>query len=155
MLNVKTVLFQTIQFSISTQFTSIWPIDWTLSGATAGNDGNKGVLHIAQSSNITGASPSDCLVLYPGHLLGEFYPSTEMKLVYSASPADWATLEWGVEINRPSWEKPNPLIGWFMVGKIESWVLPLFKIKLWNTIISQDTNTEQNGRKLKYTCKNI
>ena len=33
-LNVKTVLFQTIQFSISTQFSSVWPIDRTLSGAT-------------------------------------------------------------------------------------------------------------------------
>ena len=30
-LNVKTVLFQTIQFSISTQFSSIWPIDRILS----------------------------------------------------------------------------------------------------------------------------
>ena len=33
-LNVKTVLFQTIQFSIGMQFSSIWPIDRTLSGAT-------------------------------------------------------------------------------------------------------------------------
>ena len=33
-LNVKTVLIQTIQFSISTQFSSIWPIDRILSGAT-------------------------------------------------------------------------------------------------------------------------
>ena len=33
-LNVKTVLFQVIQFSISTQFSSIWPIDRSLSGAT-------------------------------------------------------------------------------------------------------------------------
>ena len=30
-LNVKTVLFQAIHFSISTQFSSIWPIDRTLS----------------------------------------------------------------------------------------------------------------------------
>ena len=30
----KTVLFLTIQFFISTQFSSIWPIDRTLSGAT-------------------------------------------------------------------------------------------------------------------------
>ena len=29
----KTVLFQTIRFSISTQFSSIWPIDRALSGA--------------------------------------------------------------------------------------------------------------------------
>ena len=48
----KTVLFQTIQFSISTQFSSIRPIDRTLSGATTsgesgpGSDGNKEVLCI-------------------------------------------------------------------------------------------------------------
>ena len=67
-LNVKTVLFQAIQFSIITQFSSIWPIDRTLSGVKS--DGNKGVFCIPQSSSITGTSPSDCLVLYPGHSLG-------------------------------------------------------------------------------------
>ena len=56
----KTVLFQTIQFSISTQFSSIWPIDRTLSGATTpgqsghGSDGNEGIRDIPQSSSITG-----------------------------------------------------------------------------------------------------
>ena len=56
-----------------TQFSSIWPIDRTLSGATTQgqsgpeSDGNKGLLHITQSSIITGASPSDCLVSYLGH----------------------------------------------------------------------------------------
>ena len=50
------------------QFSPIWPIDRILSGATTpgqsepGNDDSKGVLHISQSSSITGASPSDCLV---------------------------------------------------------------------------------------------
>ena len=73
--NVKTVLFLTIQFSISTQFSSIWLIDRTLSGATTlgqsgpGSDGNEGILHIPQSFSITGVSPSDCLESYPGHLL--------------------------------------------------------------------------------------
>ena len=84
-LNVKMVLFQTIQFSIEkqfhfkwfslawVQFSSIWPIDRTLSGATTlghsgpGSDGIKWVLCIPQSSSITGVSPSDCSVLYPGH----------------------------------------------------------------------------------------
>ena len=48
----KTVLFQTIQFRISTQFSSIWPIDRTLSVAIIpsqsgpGSDGNVGVLCI-------------------------------------------------------------------------------------------------------------
>ena len=56
----KTVLFQTIQFSISTHFSSIWTIDRTLSGATnsgqsePGYNGNEGALHISQSSSITG-----------------------------------------------------------------------------------------------------
>ena len=51
-LKVKTVLFQAIQFSISTQFSSIWPIDMTLSGAPTlgqsgpGSDGNERVLCI-------------------------------------------------------------------------------------------------------------
>ena len=58
----KTVLFQTIQNRISLQFSSIWPIDKTLSGATTlsqngpGSDGNEGGLHIIP----------DCLVSYPG-----------------------------------------------------------------------------------------
>ena len=49
---VQTVLFQTVQFSISTQFSPIRPIDRTLSGAITpaqsgpGSDGNEGVLHI-------------------------------------------------------------------------------------------------------------
>ena len=55
-----------------------------------GSDGNKGVLCIPLSSSFTGASPPDCLELYPGHSLKESYPSVEMQLVYSAAPADWA-----------------------------------------------------------------
>ena len=82
----KTVLIQIIQFS------SIWPIDRTLSGATTpgqsgrGNDGNEGVFRIPQGSSITGTLPSDCLVSYPRHLLGESYPSAEVHLVYSTDP---------------------------------------------------------------------
>ena len=74
-LNVK-VLFQTIRFSISTQFSSIRPIDRTLSGSTnpgqcgPGSDGNEGVLHIPQSSSFTGTLPSNCLVSYAGYSLG-------------------------------------------------------------------------------------
>ena len=69
----KTVLFQTIQFSITTQFSFIWPIDRTLSGATTprqsgpGSNGNKGLLCSLQSSSINGVSLSDWLS--PGHLL--------------------------------------------------------------------------------------
>ena len=72
LLNLKAVLFLTIQFSISTLFSSIWPIDRILSDATIpapngpASDGKKGVLRIPQRSSITGTSPSDCLVPYPG-----------------------------------------------------------------------------------------
>ena len=78
-----------------TQFSFISPIDKNLPGATTpgqslseSND-NERVLCILQSSNITGASPSDCLVSYLGHLLGESQPSAEMQSLYSA--AYWAT----------------------------------------------------------------
>ena len=51
-LYIQTGLFQTIQFTMSTQFSLIWPIDRTLTGATSpgqirsGSDGRKGVLYI-------------------------------------------------------------------------------------------------------------
>ena len=85
----QTVLFQTIQFCISTQFSSICPIDRTLSGATTldqsgpGSNGNKEVHHTLQNSSITGASPSDRFVSYQKHSLGESYPSVQMQSVYS------------------------------------------------------------------------
>ena len=74
---------------MSIQFRSIWPIYRTLSGATTssqnrlGNDGNKWILRIPQRHSITVASPSDCLVSYPGHSLGESYSSVKMQSVYS------------------------------------------------------------------------
>ena len=78
-LNVKTVLFQVVQFYVNMQFSFTWPIDRALSGATTpkqsrpGRDGNEGVLHICPSSSITGKS--DCLVSYPGWVgLGEVLP---------------------------------------------------------------------------------
>ena len=77
-LNVKTVLL--IQFRINTQFSSIWPIDRTLSGATTpgqskpGTDGNEGVLRIPKSSSITGTSSSDSLVSYLGYSSGSVTP---------------------------------------------------------------------------------
>ena len=66
-LYIYIVIFQTIQLSICTQFSSIWLIDRTLSGATTpdpsgpGSNGNEEILHIAKNSSITGVSPSDCL----------------------------------------------------------------------------------------------
>ena len=61
--DVNTVLFQTIPFCLSTQFSSIWSIDRTLSGATtlgqswAVGDSYEGVFRFPQSSIITGTSP--------------------------------------------------------------------------------------------------
>ena len=55
------------------QFSSNWPIDRSLSGATTpsqsgpGSDGNEGVLRIPQSSSIARTSLTDCIVSYPGH----------------------------------------------------------------------------------------
>ena len=58
----------------------------TLSDATTscqsgpGGDGNEGVLHIPQSSSITGASQSD-------YFLWSAYPSAKMQSVYSTATA--------------------------------------------------------------------
>ena len=94
-LNVKTVLFQPIQFSLSLQFSSNWPIDRTLSGAASpsqsglGNDGNEGVLRIPQSYKFTWTSPLDYLVSYirtlfeGGHscTVGVFYSPSRLSNV--------------------------------------------------------------------------
>ena len=99
----KTFLFQAIQFSqtvlIQTiQFSSNQSIGRALSGViTPGQSGpgsncNEGVLHISQSSNITGASQSDRLGSYLGQSLCVWggYPSAEVQSVYSTAPAEWA-----------------------------------------------------------------
>ena len=71
------------------------PLIGTLSSATTlgqsvpGSNGNEGVLCIPQSSSITGTSPSDSLVSYSEHLIS--YSSAKKQLVYSTTPADWAT----------------------------------------------------------------
>ena len=102
-LYISTVLFQTIQFSISTLFSFVLPIDSTLTGATTpgqsgpGSDGNKRVLGIPQNSSITGALPSDSLVPYLGHSLRESYPSPEMQSGYKVAPAgkaSWDRYAW-------------------------------------------------------------
>ena len=100
-LYTKTVLFQIIQFSISTYLSNIWPLDRIPSGATTpgqsglGNHSNKIVLRITQSSSITGDSPSDCLESYTWSVIGGGdYPSVEMQLMYSAAPAGSADNQW-------------------------------------------------------------
>ena len=75
-------------------FISIWPIDRALLSANTpgqsgpGSDGNEGVLHIP------GMSSSDCLVPYPGHLLGVSYPPTKVHSVYNTASADWVISVW-------------------------------------------------------------
>ena len=58
---------------------SIWPIDWTRSGAStpaqsgpARNDSEEEFC-IPQNSSITGDQLSDCLVSNPGHSVRGFY----------------------------------------------------------------------------------
>ena len=76
------------------QFSSICPIDRNLTGATIpdqsepGSYGNEGILHIPQSSDITGTSLSDCFVSYPGYSLQRSNPSAEKQSVYSIAAAD-------------------------------------------------------------------
>ena len=52
----------------------------------------RGVLHIRQISE-AGALPSDGLMSNPGYSLrGGAYSSVDMQLLYSTTPADWASL---------------------------------------------------------------
>ena len=96
----QAVLIQTIQFSISMQLVLFNPLIGPyqvlpfLTRVDLGANGNEGVLCIPQSSNITGTSPSDCLVSYPGHTLVGSYPSEEVQSVYSTTPANWASGAW-------------------------------------------------------------
>ena len=75
-LNVKTVLFQTLQIIMSPFFIlnlntkQFYLTHRIISGATIpdqsgpGSDGYEGILRFSQSSSITGASPSNCLMSY-------------------------------------------------------------------------------------------
>ena len=85
---------------MSTQFSSILPIDRTLIDATIprqsgpGCDSNENIRRIPQSFSITGTSPSDCLVSYPGHSLWEFCSSAYNHSVCSTAWADKAMTFW-------------------------------------------------------------
>ena len=50
------------------------------------SNGNEGVLHIPQTI-WAGASPSDFLMLYPGHLWAGFYDA--VNVFYNPAPADY------------------------------------------------------------------
>ena len=88
-----------MQFSLVwLQFNSIRPIDSTLSCATTlgqsefGTNGNEEVLHIPQSSSITGTSLSDCFMYIQDTRGWGSYPSAKKQSAYSTAPADWAKL---------------------------------------------------------------
>ena len=97
-LNVQNTSFQTTQFSVIIQFSSIWPIDRTPSGVTTTDwsgprsGSNEEELWIPKIFICTEAPPSDGLVSYPRSSLEVSYPSVEMQLVYSATPTDRANI---------------------------------------------------------------
>ena len=93
-LNVKTVLFQTIQFS------SIWLIDRSLSGATTpgqsgpGSIGYEGVLHTPQKLQHYRSLTIRLFNVISRTLVGGVLPLCwEMPSVYSTAPVNWATKE--------------------------------------------------------------
>ena len=91
----RIVLFRAVQFSTSTQFSSIWPIDRTLSSATTagqsgpGSDGNEEVLRIPQSEHYWNLTIRLFSVIYRTFMRGVL-PPVEVQSVYSTAPADWA-----------------------------------------------------------------
>ena len=59
----------------------------------------KELLRTPQSSSITGAWASDCLLSYLGHLFAFWsYSATEMQPVNSTAPADRATKAQGYRV---------------------------------------------------------
>ena len=114
----KTVPVQTIQFIKRTQFSSIWPLDSTLSGATTvgqsepWSDGNEGVLRIPQRSNITGASPSNSLVSYLGHSWGGGLPFCS-EAIYSLN---WLGLP--SVLSESNWCNHTVVMTWLQFGRI-------------------------------------
>ena len=94
----KTVLFKIYLFSISTRISSIWTKYSTRSRATTpsqngpGSDVNKVKLCIPQSSVITGASISDCLVSNPGNSFEVVLPHWKDAVDVFYSPSWLGTL---------------------------------------------------------------
>ena len=90
----KTVLFQTIQFSISIQFSFIWPIDRTLSSTSTPGQVDQGAMAMngysifPKAPTLLKPRHEIVWVSYPGHSLEESYHSAEMQSVSSPIPAD-------------------------------------------------------------------
>ena len=96
----KTVLFQAIEFSKRMQFSSIWPINRTLSGTnTPGqsrprSDGyERGTLHSPKAPALLKPHQQIVLCHIPDTRVcgeGGLTPSAEVQSVYSTTLADWA-----------------------------------------------------------------
>ena len=99
-LNLKTFLFQAIQFNISTQFSSIWLIYRTLSGATISSqsgpwsDGQwTGTMHSPKLQHYWNLTIRLFCVISKTIVGGGSYPSAEKQSVYSIAPANWANID--------------------------------------------------------------
>ena len=114
---------------------SPWFIDKTPSGATTlgksglGCNDNEGELSIIQISSITGASLSNCLMSYPGHLSGsESYPLCRdaVSIFYSPSQLGYFNLGMAVSLGgRKHRSKTN-------CTSLKNW--PLVTSSLWQKL---------------------
>ena len=93
-LYIWTVLFQAIQFSISTEFNSIWNIDRTLSNAIITMEletiALKRYTAFSQSSSTTGPPHQIVECHIQDFYWGSLTPFAEMQSVYSVAQAYWA-----------------------------------------------------------------
>ena len=94
-LNVKILLFQAIQFSTSTQFSSVWPRDRILSGAYHSEPEWiwewwqwKGALHSTNLQHYWNLTIRLFSVISGTLVADRSYPSTEKQSVYSIDPAN-------------------------------------------------------------------
>ena len=103
-------------------------MDKALSGATTpdqsepGSNGNEGVLCITQSPSITGTSPSDCLVSYLGHSLGDLTPLQRCsRCILQPQPTGQGLLgfSWVYDISTfIGYLMPNPLYTYIYIQDI-------------------------------------
>ena len=119
---------------------SIWLIDWSLSGATTpgqsglGSNGIERVLRIHQRSSLTGASPSDCLMWYQGHLFGRVLPFCR-----SAVGVFHSTSQLGGFLSVTLQKIPNisklNLVSYKVIYLWEIWFSRTLKLYLWKVIL--------------------
>ena len=84
--------------------TSTWPIGTTTPGQSGAESNGKRVLQILQSSSITGASLSDCLVSCPGHSLRVLTLCKDAVCIfYSPSWLEQDTL-CGLTVSKLDWQ---------------------------------------------------